>query len=475
LPGAPPVSFNQYSGYITVNAAHGRQLFYWFVESQSSTAATDPLVLWLNGGPGCSSLGGFLSENGPFTVNPDGATLRLNPMAWNRIANVIYLESPAGVGFSFSKTNSDYNTGDVQTAQDSLVFLQQWLTQYPQYLNNPFWVTGESYGGHYVPDLAQTIWMANLAGQTPKINIQGFQVGNAWTNAAFDNAGAVFDWWSHALISDQTYQGVNKNCDFANIGPLTAAAAASTPNDLCDDFLNTANNDLAVINIYDIYADVCLNASSSMPMNQALQLIKQLSHSGSVTPYHKDFIDNFMRKHAEASSRATERIVSRRGVRKNLQDQMPDPDPCVDFHMQDYLNIAAVQAAIHAQPTQWVQCSNIVNYSYQDLLSSMIPIYEYLLVNTTLRMLVFSGDVDGIVPITGTRAWMATVPFGIEQPWSAWLDSEQQTGGYTIKYSYTGSSVGLTFASVRDAGHMVPWTQPGRSFDLFSRFLTGQP
>jgi len=87
LPGAPSVSFNQYSGYITVNDTHGRKLFYWFVESQRKPA-TDPLVLWLNGGPGCSSLGGLLSENGPFYVNTDGKTLRANPDAWNKIANV---------------------------------------------------------------------------------------------------------------------------------------------------------------------------------------------------------------------------------------------------------------------------------------------------------------------------------------------------------------------------------------------------
>jgi serine carboxypeptidase-like clade 2 len=84
LPGQPPrVNFNQYSGYVTVSEEHGRALFYYFVESPYE-AASKPLVLWLNGGPGCSSLGaGAFQELGPFRVNPDGKTLSRNRHAWN--------------------------------------------------------------------------------------------------------------------------------------------------------------------------------------------------------------------------------------------------------------------------------------------------------------------------------------------------------------------------------------------------------
>ena len=84
LPGQPPrVNFDQYSGYVTVSELHGRALFYYFVESPYQ-AASKPLVLWLNGGPGCSSLGaGAFQELGPFRVNPDGKTLSRNRHAWN--------------------------------------------------------------------------------------------------------------------------------------------------------------------------------------------------------------------------------------------------------------------------------------------------------------------------------------------------------------------------------------------------------
>ena len=79
-------------GYVDIGG--GKEIFYWFVESQRNPA-TDPLVLWTNGGPGCSGLTGFLSEQGPFRAAADG-TLSVNKYAWNKIANMVFIEQPAG-------------------------------------------------------------------------------------------------------------------------------------------------------------------------------------------------------------------------------------------------------------------------------------------------------------------------------------------------------------------------------------------
>ncbi|XP_025670731.1 serine carboxypeptidase-like 45 [Arachis hypogaea] len=107
LPGQPEnIEFEQFSGYVTVDQKKHKNLFYYFVESQTHPSSK-PLVLWLNGGPGCSSLGvGAFSENGPF--RPNGEFLIKNEYSWNKEANMLYLETPVGVGFSYAKATSSY-------------------------------------------------------------------------------------------------------------------------------------------------------------------------------------------------------------------------------------------------------------------------------------------------------------------------------------------------------------------------------
>ncbi|XP_010531651.1 PREDICTED: serine carboxypeptidase-like 29, partial [Tarenaya hassleriana] len=152
------VSFAHYSGYVTVHEKSGRALFYWFFEAVEDPDSK-PLLLWLNGGPGCSSIGyGLAEEIGPFHIKPDGKTLYLNPYSWNQVANVLFLDMPVGVGFSYSNTSSDLLTnGDKRTAQDSLKFLLKWLDRFPKYKERDFYIAGESYGGHYIPQLSQAV------------------------------------------------------------------------------------------------------------------------------------------------------------------------------------------------------------------------------------------------------------------------------------------------------------------------------
>ena len=102
-----------------------KNIHYWFVESESNPA-TDPLVFWTNGGPGCSGLIGFLTEQGPFRPDVDGQ-LKMNEWRWNKIANMVFLEQPVGVGFSYSEDTSDYKIGDDQAAKDNLQTIIEFL------------------------------------------------------------------------------------------------------------------------------------------------------------------------------------------------------------------------------------------------------------------------------------------------------------------------------------------------------------
>ena len=214
LPGQPPVLYDQYAGYITVDAKNERKLFYWFVEA-AEASDSKPLVLWQTGGPGCSSLLAVLLENGPFTPSPDGETLYHNPHPWNILANMLYVESPAGVGFSSSKVESDYTVGDERTATDLIQFLTGFLAKYPKYMRRPFYLAGESYGGHYVPNLALAITRVNLI-----VNFKGFLVGNPWTYPEFDNNGTTLFWYTHGLMTIEEFAAINNNCDFSQSGPF---------------------------------------------------------------------------------------------------------------------------------------------------------------------------------------------------------------------------------------------------------------
>ncbi|RZC71888.1 hypothetical protein C5167_035216 [Papaver somniferum] len=216
LPGQPPVNFQQYSGYVTLDDKKQRALFYYFVEAEFNPASK-PLVLWLNGGPGCSSLGvGAFSENGPF--RPNGNVLVRNEYSWNKEANMLYLETPVGVGFSYTTetTSEDDDTatiGDKITARDNLVFLQRWFLKFPQYKHRDLFITGESYAGHYIPQLAELMIQFNKKDKL--FNLKGIALGNPVLEFTTDfNSRAEFI-WSHGLISDSTYNLFTSACNYS--------------------------------------------------------------------------------------------------------------------------------------------------------------------------------------------------------------------------------------------------------------------
>ncbi|XP_057719702.1 serine carboxypeptidase-like 31 [Arachis stenosperma] len=146
LPGQPAMDFEHYAGYVTVNETNGRALFYWFFEAITNPD-DKPLVLWLNGGPGCSSVGyGATQGIGPFLVDSDGQGLKFNNLSWNQEANILLLELVVGVGFSYSNTTSDCDQlGDQITTNDAYTFLHNWFLKFPSYRTRTFYIAGESY------------------------------------------------------------------------------------------------------------------------------------------------------------------------------------------------------------------------------------------------------------------------------------------------------------------------------------------
>ncbi|PNY16203.1 serine carboxypeptidase 33-like protein, partial [Trifolium pratense] len=265
-PSAPSVS--HFSGYITVNEEHGRALFYWFFEAQSEPS-NKPLLLWLNGGPGCSSIGyGALVEIGPLLVNKNGEGLLFNPNSWNQEANLLFVESPVGVGFSYTNTSSDLTIlEDHFVAEDTYNFLVNWLQKFPQFQSRDFFIAGESYAGHYIPQLAEVIFDRNKdKTKYSFINLKGFIVGNPESDDYYDYKGIVEYAWSHAVISDQHYEKAKQVCDFKK----------SEWSNECNQVMIELFHEYSEIDIYNIYAPSCRsNTTSSVTTVNAPQSFKE--------------------------------------------------------------------------------------------------------------------------------------------------------------------------------------------------------
>ncbi|GAB2279919.1 Serine carboxypeptidase-like 25 [Dionaea muscipula] len=423
LPGQPEVSFQQFSGYITVNEGAGRALFYWLTEA-AQNALSKPLVVWLNGGPGCSSIAyGASEEVGPFRINKSVSGLYLNKLSWNLAANLLFLETPAGVGFSYSNKSSDLlDTGDHRTARDSLEFLLRWMMRFPRYRHRDLYLSGESYAGHYVPQLAREIIHYNAHYSKYKLNLKGFLVGNAVTDNYYDNLGTVTYWWSHAMISDKTFHQLINTCDFHR----------QKNSDECESLYSYAmDQEFGNIDQYNIYAPPCNNSDRS-----AVRRTMQMPH----------------RPH---------RILK----------QLSGYDPCTEKRAEVYYNRPDVQKALHANttkiPYKWTACSEVLNRNWNDSEVSILPIYRELIA-AGLRIWVFSGDVDSVVPVTATRYSLAQLKLQTKIPWYPWY-VKGQVGGWTEVYQ------GLTFATVRGAGHEVPLFKPRAALQLFRSFLSGEP
>ncbi|CAM8984467.1 unnamed protein product [Rhodiola kirilowii] len=426
LPGQPKVNFRQFAGYVDVDLKAGRSLFYYFVEADKD-AQSKPLTLWLNGGPGCSSMGGgAFTELGPFFPRGDGRGLRINKMSWNKASNLLFVESPAGVGWSYSNTSSDYTTGDAASARDLRVFMTEWIKKFPAFKSRDLFLTGESYAGHYIPQLAIELLDYNEHSTNAKFNIKGVAIGNPLLKLDRDVPSTYEYFWSHGMISDEVGLAIMNDCDFEDY----TFASPHNESDSCNNAIHQANTIVGdYINNYDVILDVCYPSI----VEQELRLRKMATK-----------ISN--------------------GV-----------DVCMSYERRFYFNLLEVQMALHANRTKlsypWSMCSGVLNYSDTDGNINILPLLKRI-VNNKIPVWVFSGDQDSVVPLLGSRTLMRELAhelnFKVTVPYGAWFH-KKQVGGWATEYGNL-----LTFATVRGAAHMVPYAQPSRALHLFSSFIRGR-
>lgn len=222
-----------YAGYVDIKGSkydadgEDKHLFYWFFEQRSDAVDTSteeveiaeeeiPFILWLTGGPGCSSTLALLTENGPCSVTDDGKSTEINPYSWTEAAHMLFLDQPAGVGYSYGAEN-DYD--EEMISEDAAWFLQHFFEKHPEYSKNPLFIVGESYGGHYAPSIAHKVWTKNNSGDESwnKINLGGVAIGNGLTDPAIQYqyyAEMAYN-NSHGIkvVSEEVYEGMKKGLE----------------------------------------------------------------------------------------------------------------------------------------------------------------------------------------------------------------------------------------------------------------------
>ncbi|XP_051007559.1 probable serine carboxypeptidase CPVL isoform X2 [Acomys russatus] len=175
----PGMHLKSYAGYITVNKIYNSNLFFWFFPAQVQPEEA-PVVLWLQGGPGGSSMFGLFVEHGPYVITSN-MTVRARDFPWTTTFSMLYVDNPVGTGFSFTDSVQGYSTNEDDIAQNLYSALIQFFQLFPEYAKNDFYVTGESYAGKYVPAIAHYIHSLNPV-RPFKIHLKGIAIGDAYSD-----------------------------------------------------------------------------------------------------------------------------------------------------------------------------------------------------------------------------------------------------------------------------------------------------
>ncbi|WRX09363.1 Peptidase S10 [Theobroma cacao] len=403
-------------------------LFFSFVAVVTQSAPESALVTQL---PGFADT--FLSKHysgtcmllfipGPFNfeaakTNGSLPQLHLNLYSWSKVSNIIYLDSPVGVGLSYSKNQSDYVTGDLQTATDTHAFLLKWFQLYSEFLSNPFFIAGESYAGVYVPTLSYEVVKGIDAGAKPVINFKGYLVGNGVADDEFDGNALVPFAHGMGLISDDLYEEVKNECRGNFYNPLS---------DTCESKLQKVDEDIRGLNMYDILEPCYHEPETPETADIKIRLPSSFRKLGET--------DRPLAVRKRMFGRAWPlRAPVRDGIVPTWPQLLDSQSvPCMDDEIATkWLNDAAVRKAIHAEEETvigtWQLCTDNILYDHDA--GSMIKYHK----NLTSR---------------GYRALIFRYLQGYEN--------------------------NLTFLTIKGAGHTVPEYKPREALDFYSRFLAGK-
>ncbi|KAJ0392916.1 hypothetical protein P43SY_008721 [Pythium insidiosum] len=414
--------------YIRLSDKQGDdEYFYWLVRSRDQPES-DPLVLWLTGGPGGSSIMAMLTENGPCLVRRDVST-KWNAYSWTNRANVIWLDQPSGVGFSAYNNAVDTDHTETDVGKNIYAFIMGFLDKHPEFVGRPFFITGESYGGHYVPGSAHYIWqqVKALPASERRINLQAIAIGNGLTNPLVQykyNQDMADNQYGIFLLTDEQRAQMKKDSELCI--QLTAACQVAPMNgSICED------------------AQGCWGQKLIGPFAGA----------------HRNLYD----------------------IRKHCSPRRPE-DCGLDYSFLDeYLSLPVVQRHLNGTKHSWIESNQAVNRAFVASGDWSFSYHTHVadLLNDGVRVLIYAGDADLMCNWIGNRAWTLELEWqgkeafnaAAEQPFV--VHDPRQDSDDAINAGVVRQAKNLAFIRLYEAGHMVPQDQPTVSWVMIDRFFRG--
>ncbi|KAM3249342.1 hypothetical protein P3L10_011111 [Capsicum annuum] len=360
----------------------------------------------------------------PVEYNGSYPKFVLNPYAWTKVANFLFIDSPVGTGFSYARTPAAKHSDDLRATYHAYEFLPNWFVDHQEFLNNPVYVGGESYSGRTVPIITQNIAIHNEIEKEPFINLKGYVLGNPLTYYGEGNYRIPF---AHGmgLISDELYESLMTKCNGDYLTP-------NQSNTFCLQDVETFKELIKEVNNLHILEPKC-NPKPHLMFGQRRSLDEK---------FH--------------------------------QANNPRQLKCrEDWYISSnhWGNDAQVQEALNIRKgfiEKWARCKLFVFPFYKIKVTNTIP-YHANLSSKGYRSLIFSGDHDKQVPFQSTIAWIKSLNYSVVDEWRPWF-VDDQVAGYMRSYSNR-----MTFVTVKATGHTPPEYLPRESLAMLRRWLPYQP
>ncbi|GJJ76523.1 hypothetical protein EMPS_08882 [Entomortierella parvispora] len=422
----------QWSGLMPVGGSN--TLFFWYV--QAANASSDNLIFWHNGGPGCSSMEGLFQENGPYHTEDGGQTWQMNPYSWHNYGHVVYIDQPFGTGFSTDNTPVP-NEDVVGTTM--LNFYESFFAAFPGMQSKNMYIAGESYAGRYIPYMAKYVQSYNTANPSNQYNLKAIAMGDAYVDTSVNNDFVYYvpylaqNPWIYGnseswLTKAQSYASKavsTSDCVSAESEPAISSACQNLENEFMNSMPAPSNPPL--------------DSSCTDPYGNPIYF----------DPYKTDVTDcNFAQMDL-------------------LYAQSP---------WEYYLNLAAVQAQIHINPpVSYSDCNNLSGGIYTSDPSTVPKYFIGSLIDAGLKVTLYTGLLDTVVPHTLTEAAINYMTWGGTQGFTSSTFTPSTMTPISNGTAQTGSyhaERGLTYVIVNNAGHMVPRDDPFTASWIIQNLLT---